>query len=92
MFDKIVIFIVFFLLFFGIGMFFKKVFLEEKNVEITINNPYILDGSLDVRCDWDGNKRKYGFKSFVYIKSKHSSSVRIPNSVKKCQIWPKIRW
>lgn len=48
MFDKIVIFIVFFLLFFGIGMFFKKVFLEEKNVEITINNPYILDGSLDV--------------------------------------------
>lgn len=60
-------------------------------VTIQTANPYRFDVRLEVKCDWDGQSR-YRFHQFIVVPGKRQTLIRVPNSLKFCEIWPKVIW
>lgn len=69
--------------------FYKK---EPKVVEITVHNPYYFSTRLEVKCDHDYKKRRFRYHRFITVYGKHNTIIRMPNNMKRCQIWPKVQW
>jgi len=61
-------------------------------VDITAYNPYSLDVELEVKCDHDFKTGKFLYYRKIVVPGKASKTIRVPASLKKCQIWPKISW
>lgn len=60
-------------------------------VTIQTANPYRFDVRLEVKCDWDGQSR-YRFHQFITVPGKRQMLIKVPNSLKFCEIWPKVIW
>ena len=60
-------------------------------VTIQTANPYRFDVRLEVKCDWDGQNR-YRFHQFIVVPGKKQTIIRVPNTLKFCEIWPKVLW
>jgi hypothetical protein len=61
-------------------------------VTIQTANPYSFDVRLEVKCDWEWQKGKYRFHQFITVPGKKQMLIRVPNSLKLCEIWPKVIW
>lgn len=65
---------------------------QADDVNIEVNNPYRLQVELEVKCDWDRDLEDFKYHKFLSIPGKRSIVIKVPSNLRKCQIWPKIRW
>lgn len=65
---------------------------KPNQVQIIANNPYSLRVQLEVKCDWNGKERKYSYYKKIEINGKSKTILLVPGHMKKCEIWPKIKW
>ena len=77
-----------------VGFFFVgfAVAQEKQVVRIETHNPYSLTVKLEVKCDYDWKTKNYKYYENVLIKGKKDVTLLVPNSLKRCEIWPKIIW
>ena len=61
-------------------------------VEITAHNPYRISVNLEVKCDWNSSARTYKLHRFYTIPGKKSVVIHTPRDVRRCEVWPKIKW
>jgi hypothetical protein len=59
-------------------------------VDVTIPNPYSLDVSLEVKCDWNKKMNVWAFYKKYKIRSQRSVVISIPNHLKNCEVWPTV--
>jgi hypothetical protein len=65
---------------------------KENVVKIEVNNPYSLTIQLEVKCDYLPKRNNFQYHTFIVVPGKKQTILKVPNHLKKCQIWPKIRW
>lgn len=82
---KIIVFIVVFLSMISSSIAKDIIILE-------VNNPYSLTVNLKVKCDYDYNKKEFMFQRLISVKGKSNMLISLPAGLKRCQIWPKIKW
>lgn len=61
-------------------------------VKISSFNVYSLDVQLEVKCDFNNKTNKFEYHRFFTVPGKKHTTIIVPNTVKDCQIWPKIKW
>lgn len=61
-------------------------------VVIQAANPYSFDVRLEVKCDYEWQKNQYRFYRIIVVPGKRNTQVSVPNSLKFCEIWPKVLW
>lgn len=59
-------------------------------VTIQAANPYSFDVRLEVKCDWEWQRGRYRFHQFIVVPGKKSTMISVPNSLRFCEIWPKV--
>lgn len=65
---------------------------KDSFVSIHIYNPYGLDVGCEVKCDWDGASRKYGYYNNILVPGKGDFTLRVSRNYNSCEVWPKIKW
>lgn len=65
---------------------------KESVVKIEVNNPYSLTIQLEVKCDYSSKTDRFQYHTFIVVPGKKQTILKVPNHLKKCQIWPRIRW
>lgn len=76
---------------FGLFLLIKNVYGEQNgHIDITAYNPYRLQTQMELKCDWNNDTEDYNFHKFIIVPAKGSILIRVPNSIHKCEIWPKI--
>lgn len=63
---------------------------SQPTVTIQTANPYSFDVRLEVKCDWDGRAGRYAFHQWLIVPGKKQTLIKVPNSLKFCEIWPKV--
>jgi hypothetical protein len=82
-----------FLLWMMTGLFLSFALAQQnKTVELTVYNSYGLSVQLEIKCDWNNKKGGFDYHQFVVIPGKKNSIIKVPSYLKKCQIWPQIKW
>lgn len=65
---------------------------QDSQVELQANNPYSLQLNLEIKCDWDMDIEEYAFHKHIEILPKKTTVIQLPNRLKKCELWPKIKF
>lgn len=60
--------------------------------KVDLNNPYNVDVELEVKCDWNDEKKDFDFRRVIVVESKSSTTILFPRYYKHCQIWPSHSW
>jgi hypothetical protein len=60
--------------------------------EVTAYNPYSFGISIEVKCDWNNQTRSFNFLKYYLLPGKESITLRIPKTMSKCEVWPKVDW
>lgn len=63
-----------------------------KNTEITMYNPYRHDVKLEIKCNWDNKFRHFTYYKTIFVRGKKSAIIEVPNHLRKCQVWPHIKF
>jgi hypothetical protein len=61
-------------------------------LELELNNPYRFGVELEVKCDWNEQKKNFDFHKFYFIKPGDKLKVMFPKYHHECQIWPDHSW
>lgn len=69
-------------------LFSNFVFASPKTTEIMVFNPYRITVMSEIKCDHDYKTGKYRFYKIIELKKKSNMLVIVPNSMKKCELWP----
>lgn len=64
----------------------------QNKVELQVSNPYRLQMNLEVKCDWDRDMEQYMLHKKIEIPAKKITIIRLPNNLKKCEVWPQIKF
>jgi hypothetical protein len=59
-------------------------------VTIQAFNPVWFTISMEIKCDHDYLTNKYKFYKIITIPGKSAITIRVPASMKNCEIWSKI--
>lgn len=65
---------------------------SSSQVQLEVNNPYSLQVNVEIKCDWDPDIEEWMFHRFIQVPGKKMTVVSIPNKLKNCQLWPKIKF
>lgn len=61
-------------------------------LELELNNPYRFGVELEVKCDWNNDKKDFEFRKIYFIKPGKSLNIRFPKYYSQCQVWPSHAW
>jgi hypothetical protein len=65
---------------------------SRRVVVIHTANPYRFDVRLEVKCDWDWRRKAYRLHQWFVVPGKKQTMIKVPSSLKSCEIWPKLIW
>jgi hypothetical protein len=63
---------------------------SKQQTEIEVHNGYFLSVQTEIKCDWDGTR--YKFHDWTTVRSRSKTVIIVPYGLKKCELWPAIRW
>lgn len=61
-------------------------------VVIQVANPYRFGVEMEVKCDWEWQKKRYRFHQFIVAAAKRQTLIKVPNNLGFCEIWPHVVW
>ncbi len=64
---------------------------SQNVVTIQAANPYRFDVKLELKCDWNGHGQ-YRLHQFIVVPGKKQTLIKVPNTLKFCEIWPFVVW
>lgn len=62
----------------------------SNTVEIALSNPYRFDVNVLIKCDWNAERKAFGYETYFLAKHDRITTVHLPNNPKRCQIYPKV--
>ncbi len=65
---------------------------QDKEVEITVYNPYRFDVSARIKCNWDNKKGNFLYDKEVLVPGKKHNIITVSKIYTKCEIWPHVEW
>jgi len=68
----------------GIG----NAFFGKENLFVTVHNPYNISLILEVKCDYNSNKKQFDYYVKKALPKKGSTLFTIPKFSKHCEVWP----
>lgn len=59
---------------------------------ITIDtfNPYSIKARIELKCDYNYKTKTYQVHQWIYVQGKSNTRVNVSNTVRYCELWPKI--
>jgi len=61
----------------------------NKQVKLTIYNPFFIGVELEVKCDWDTKyNNNYKYYNIVTVPKRKNIELNVPNNMKRCEVWP----
>lgn len=65
---------------------YPRTSISNEFTQLQMFNPYGISLKMNIKCDH--TKNGYKFYKTVIIKRHDSVTIKVPNNLKKCEVWP----